>query len=132
MHSIYALLEQARESPSYQVEFRFGGAVGPIAFSEFTRRVYGLPGKVIYPIGLALRTSARLEPYAPKNSIIVEEGFFKAIDKGNDSLMIDELGPESVAGPEYDQAEELFVIRKNLTDEPFRTRLFSVKKKPVQ
>jgi len=128
IYGVYTLLELANEDPDYRVEFRFGGAVGPVAFSEFSRRANGADTKVIYPVGLALRTSARLEPYAPKGSIMVDEAFFNDIDNSNESLIVNEIGPEEISGPDYDHENRVFTIRKNKADEPYRTKLFAVRR----
>src|SRR5207253_9304490 len=61
-----------QESP---VKMRFGGAAGPIAFERMRRMHNGSWDTITVPMGLALRTSALLEPHAPPGCAVVDERF---------------------------------------------------------
>jgi hypothetical protein len=53
----------------------FGGAAGPIAFERMRRMHNGSWDTITVPMGLALRTSALLEPLAPPGCVVVDERF---------------------------------------------------------
>jgi len=63
-----------REGP---MKMRFGGAAGPIAYERGRRLHNGSWERIRVPTGLALRTSARLEPHAEPGSVLVEELFYE-------------------------------------------------------
>jgi hypothetical protein len=53
-------------------EMRFGGAAGPIAFERMRRMHNGSWDTITVPMGLALRTSALLEPLA-SGCVVVDD-----------------------------------------------------------
>ena len=126
------------------MKMRFGGAAGPIAFERMRRMHNGSWDAVTVPMGLALRTSALLEPHAPPGCAVVEEKFYEfggrrdarrkhADDCG--ALDADELSEEPMAllsasdvpNFDYNRDEERFVLRKNLLDPPYQTRLWIIR-----
>ena len=126
------------------MKMRFGGAAGPIAFERMRWMHNGSWDTVTVPMGLALRTSALLEPHAPPGSASVEEKFYE-FGGGQDyrredvdgyaALEADELSGEAMAllsasdvpNFDYNRDEERFVLRKNLLDPPYHTRLWKIR-----
>jgi hypothetical protein len=122
------------------MKMRFGGAAGPIAFERMRRMHNGSWEVITVPMGLALRTSALLEPLAAPGSALVEEKFHQfgggrpdATD-GSGLRNAEELpgklmallSESDVPDIDYDRAEQKFVLRKNLLDAPYFTKLWKI------
>ena len=125
------------------MKMRFGGAAGPIAFERMRRMHNGSWDTITVPMGLALRTSALLEPHAPPGCAVVEEKFYefgsigdarREFVDGCRALNADELSGQSTAplsasdAPnfDYNRDDERFVLRKNLLDPPYHTKLWKI------
>src|SRR5215813_7841471 len=83
------LVKRARDFQERPMEMRFGGAAGPIALERMRRMHNGSWDTITVPMGLALRTSALLEPLATPGSALVEERFHQFAngrDAGGDTL----------------------------------------------
>ena len=135
------LVRRARDFQERPMKMRFGGAAGPIAFERMRRMHNGSWDTVTVPMGLALRTSALLEPHAPPGSALVEERFHefgdrRDIRKGdiNTAHVANELprrymaplAPSDLPAMEFDRDDEKFVLRKNRLDPPYYTRLWQI------
>jgi len=122
------------------MKIRFGGAAGPIAFERMRRMHNGSWEMITVPMGLALRTSSLLEPLAAPGCALVEERFRQfgggrpdATD-GNGSRNAAEspgrsmalLAEADVPDIDFDRAEQKFVLRKNLLDAPYFTKLWKI------
>jgi hypothetical protein len=103
------------------MRIRFGGAAGPIAFERMRRMHNGSWDTITVPMGLALRTTALLEPLAPPNSVVVDEKFHQF----GGGLMIP-LSQSDLPGIDYDRDEQKFVLRKNSLDPPYYTKLWKI------
>ena len=125
------------------MQMRFGGAAGPIAFERMRRMHNGSWDTITVPMGLALRTSALLEPLAGPSSALIEERFHQFAngrDPSGDASngrglrnaeelsgnAMTALSEADVPDVEYDPDEEKFVLRKNLLDPPYHTRLWKI------
>ena len=114
------------------MKLRFGGAAGPISFEHMRRMHNGRWDTVTVPMGLALRTSALLEPHASPSCVLVEERFHQF--GGGRADRADELSPrfmkpvsqEDLADLEFDRNDQRFVLRKNLLDPPYPTKLWKI------
>jgi hypothetical protein len=137
------LVRRARDFQEKPMKMRFGGAAGPIAFERMRRMHNGSWDTVTVPMGLALRTSALLEPHAPPGCAVVEEKFYEFGSSGDGrhqfvdsgpALNVDELSRPSMAplsasdvpNFDYNRDDERFVLRKNLLDPPYHTRLWKI------
>ncbi len=137
------LVRRARDFQERPMKIRFGGAAGPIVFERMRRMHNGSWDAITVPMGLALRTSALLEPHALPGSAVVEEKFYEfagARDAhGEDrdgfaALNADQsfgrsiapLSRSEVPNIDYDRDDEKFVLRKNLFDPPYHTRLWKI------
>jgi len=137
------LVRRAGDFQERPMKMRFGGAAGPIAFERMRRMHNGSWDTITVPMGLALRTSALLEPLATPGSALVEERFHQFAngrDAGGDALNgrglrnAEELSGNSMTAVsesdvpdiEYDQDEKKFVLRKNLLDPPYHTKLWKI------
>src|SRR5262249_3772639 len=137
------LVTRAGDFQERPMKMRFGGAAGPIAFERMRRMHNGSWDTITVPMGLALRTSALLEPLATPGSALVEERFHQFAngrDAGGDGLNgrglrnAEELSGNSMTAVsesdvpdiEYDQDEKKFVLRKNLLDPPYHTKLWKI------
>ena len=121
------------------MQMRFGGAAGPIAFERMRRMHNGSWDTITVPMGLALRTTALLEPLATPGSALIEERFHQFAN-GRDvnangalqhskKLSGDFMAPLSESDiPEidYDRDDQKFILRKNLLDPPYHTRLWKI------
>jgi len=125
------------------MKMRFGGAAGPIAFERMRRMHNGSWDTITVPMGLALRTSALLEPLAAPGCVLVEERFHQfaggrdrrsgAIDSSasqnvetlSEKFMAP-LSQSDVPDIDYDRDDQKFVIRKNSLDPPYHTRLWKI------
>jgi len=137
------LVRRAGDFQERPMKIRFGGAAGPIAFERMRRMHNGSWDAVTVPMGLALRTSALLEPHAAPGWALVDEKFhqfganrdarYDAMD-GNGLRNAEEVSGRSVAlvsaadmpNIDYDRGEEKFVLRKNLLDAPYFTKLWKI------
>jgi hypothetical protein len=137
------LVRRAGDFQERPMKIRFGGAAGPIAFERMRRMHNGSWDAVTVPMGLALRTSALLEPHAVPGWALVDEKFhqfgaardarYDAVD-GNGLRNAEEVSGRSVAlvsetdmpDIDYDRGEEKFVLRKNLLDAPYFTKLWKI------
>jgi len=127
------LVRRAGDFRERPMQLRFGGAAGPIAFERMRRMHNGSWDTVTVPMGLALRTSALLEPLAQPNCAVVEERFHE-FGCGRDTRADPEpavtrmtaLSSSDLPQVDYDRADEKFVLRKNLLDPPYYTPLWKV------
>src|SRR5246127_992979 len=69
------LVRRAGDFQERPMRMRFGGAAGPIAFERMHRMHNGSWDTITVPMGLALRTSALIEPLAPPGYAVVDERF---------------------------------------------------------
>ena len=127
------LVRRAGDFQERPIKMRFGGAAGPISFERMRRMHNGSWDTVTVPMGLALRTSALLEPHAPPNCAIVEERFHE-FGCGRDTRVDPEASVRQIAAlsrsdlpqVDYDRADQKFVLRKNPLDPPYYTPLWKV------
>jgi hypothetical protein len=122
---------------------RFGGAAGPIAFERMRRMHNGSWDTITVPMGLALRTSALLEPLATPGCVLVEERlhqFANGRDARGASVdgrgirnaeklsgnTLTALSETDMPGIEFDRDEKKFILRKNHLDPPYYTRLWKI------
>jgi class 3 adenylate cyclase len=144
---IGAAKELVRRALSFRelpMRMRFGGAAGPIRYGRGRRLHNGNWERILVPIGLALRTSARLEPHAAPCSVLVEELFYEfgggrdplhhevAVDgethvEGSPGDLMIPLSREDVPGLKYNESDQKFVVQKNALDPPNFTRLYQIK-----
>jgi hypothetical protein len=137
------LVRRAGEFQERPMKMRFGGAAGPIAFERMRRMHNGSWDTITVPMGLALRTSALLEPLATPGCALVEERFHQfangrdAHDASIDGRGIrnaEELSGNTVTALsgadmpeiEFDGDENKFILRKNLQDAPYPTKLWKI------
>jgi hypothetical protein len=137
------LVRRAGDFQERPMKMRFGGAAGPIAFERMRRMHNGSWDTITVPMGLALRTCALLEPLATPGCVLVEERFHQFAngrDTGRDG--IDDLNlrnAEELSGNamtalsepdlpdiDYDRDDQKFILRKNLLDPPYHTRLWKI------
>ena len=121
------------------MKMRFGGAAGPIAFERMRRMHNGSWDTITVPMGLALRTTALLEPLAAPGSALVEERFHQFANgrdaNANDALQHSKklsgdfmapLSESDIPEIDYDRDDQRFILRKNLLDPPYHTRLWKI------
>jgi hypothetical protein len=137
------LVRRADDFQERPMKMRFGGAAGPIAFERMRRMHNGSWDTITVPMGLALRTSALLEPLAAPGCVLVEERFHQFANgrdaRGDaiaDSALQDAkefsgklmapLSQLDVPDIDYDRDDQKFVLRKNLLDPPYHTRLWKI------
>jgi hypothetical protein len=137
------LVRRAGDFQERPMKMRFGGAAGPIAFERMRRMHNGSWDAITVPMGLALRTSALLEPLAAPGCALVEERFHQfangrdargdAIDdsalqnaKEFSGKFMAPLSQSDVPDIDYDRDDQKFVLRKNLLDPPYHTRLWKI------
>jgi hypothetical protein len=142
VRSASELVRRARDFQEWPMKMRFGGAAGPIAFERMRRMHNGSWDTVTVPMGLALRTSALLEPLAAPGSALVDEKFhqfggnrdthYDALDSSVRNVgklsgkIVTPLSPLEAPDIDYDQGEQKFVLRKNLLDAPYFTKLWKI------
>jgi hypothetical protein len=142
VRSASELVKRARDFQEWPMKMRFGGAAGPIAFERMRRMHNGSWDTVTVPMGLALRTSALLEPLAAPGSALVDEKFhqfggnrdthYDAMDGSLRNVgklsgqSVTPLSPLEAPDIDYDQGEQKFVLRKNLLDAPYFTKLWKI------
>jgi hypothetical protein len=136
------LVRSARDFQERPMQMRFGGAAGPIAFERMRRMHNGSWDAVTVPMGLALRTSALLEPYARPGCALIEERFHEFGGSRNmrdgdvdriagsaDEFSGRFMAPLSAADLpdiDFDREDQKFILRKNLLDPPYHTRLWQI------
>jgi hypothetical protein len=137
------LVRRAGEFQERPMKMRFGGAAGPIAFERMRRMHNGSWDTITVPMGLALRTSALLEPLATPGCALVEERFHQfangrdAHDASIDGRgvrnaeefsgnTVTALSGADMPGIEFDRNENKFILRKNLQDAPYPTKLWKI------
>ena len=125
------------------MKMRFGGAAGPIAFERMRRMHNGSWDTITVPMGMALRTSALLEPLAAPGCALVEERFHQfAGGRGAPRDPLDgsalqnaeelsgkfmaPLTQSDVPDIDYDRDDQKFVLRKNTLDPPYHTKLWKI------
>jgi len=126
LNSVAEMLHRAASFNERPLTFRFGGAVGPISFETLRRCLDGKWETMILPLGLALRTSARLEPHAPKGTLIVEEKFIKLRGSDSTEIRARELDAEAVKSLRWDVEKKAFLVQKNADDPAYETKLFLI------
>lgn len=127
------LVRRAGDFQERPMKMRFGGAAGPIAFERMRRMHNGSWDTITVPMGLALRTSALLEPLAAPGCALVEERFHQ-FDGGRDarrdavdgSEVMAPLSQSDVPDIDYDPDDQKFVLRKNSLDPPYYTKLWKI------
>ena len=133
------LVRRAGDFQERPMKMRFGGAAGPIAFERMRRMHNGSWDTITVPMGLALRTTALLEPLAAPGSALVEERFHQFANgrdaNANDALQhgkelsgdfMSPLSQSDVPEIDYDRDDQKFILRKNLLDPPYHTRLWKI------
>jgi hypothetical protein len=137
------LVRRAGDFQERPMKMRFGGAAGPIAFERMRRMHNGSWDTITVPMGLALRTSALLEPLAAPGCALVEERFHQFAngrDARSDAItdspsqdakefsgrFMAPLSQSDVPDIDYDWDDQKFVLRKNLLDPPYYTRLWKI------
>ena len=137
------LVRRADDFQERPMKMRFGGAAGPIAFERMRRMHNGSWDTITVPMGLALRTSALLEPLAAPGCVLVEERFHQFAngrDARGDAIadsapqdakefsgkLMAPLSQLDVPDIDYDRDDQKFVLRKNLLDPPYHTRLWKI------
>jgi hypothetical protein len=137
------LVRRAQDFHERPMKMRFGGAAGPIAFERMRRMHNGSWDTITVPMGLALRTCALLEPHAPPGCALVEERFHEF--GGSRDIHEGDLGshiahranelPRPFTAPlsaadlptvDFDRDDQKFILRKNLLDPPYFTRLWQI------
>jgi hypothetical protein len=126
LNCIFKLQKRAELHKERSLSFRFGGSAGPITFEKIERRINGAWESIVLPMGMSLRSSARLEPHAPKGKLIVDAAFVQSMQGGVDGLLIKELAPEDVPSLLYNSEAKLFTIQKSTTDPIIATRLYFI------
>ncbi|MBV8334502.1 MAG: hypothetical protein JO358_03455 [Alphaproteobacteria bacterium] len=120
--------ELVRRAGGFQerpMQMRFGGAAGPIAFERMRRMHNGSWDAITVPMGLALRTSALIEPHAPPGSVVIEDRFHE-FGRRRDAGFDPELSRSDLQQIDYDREDEKFILRKNPLDPPYRTKLWRI------
>ena len=104
-------------------DFRFGAAVGAIAFS--TRQTDGQSGQVP-SAGIVIRAAARIEPHAAPGTMLCTEQFLSELD-ARSRLLFTPVTQAPLQGAGLLLGDDgVAVIRKNDHEEPVETRLFQV------
>jgi len=102
-------------------DFRFGAAVGAIAFS--TMHTDGQSAR-IPSAGIVIRTAARIEPHAAPGTMLCTEAFLSELDERSRSLFVP-VTHELLQGAGLLLGDDgVAVIRKNDQEEPVETKLF--------
>src|SRR4051812_31565424 len=118
-----------REDGSYQravrrfqmpQDFRFGAAVGAIAFSTPTEgQSVRVPSA-----GIVIRAAARIEPHAAPGTVLCTEEFLSELDERSQPLFTRVTQVPLQAAGLLLGDDGVAVIRKNDHEEPVETRLF--------
>src|SRR5581483_2490605 len=124
--STMKILKKAKSYKDHPVTFRFGASAGPIEFQEVKRRVKGEPHRLVLPLGLALRTSARLEPHAAEGTLMADDAFVRFSSGYANKVVCLPLRKEDVKTLHFDEIRSVFLVQKGPSDPPYETRLFRV------
>ena len=100
-------------------DFRFGAAVGAIAFSTPTEGQ-----SVRVPSAGIVRTAARIEPHAAPGTMLCTEEFLSELDERSQPLFTRVTQVPLQAAGLLLGDDGVAVIRKNDHEEPVETRLF--------
>src|SRR5580700_10032203 len=114
-------LQQAVRRFQVPQDFRFGAAVGAIAFS-MTTRADGLNDRVP-SAAIVLRTAARIEPYAAVGTILCTEEFVSELDETTRPLFTPIAAAPSQARGLVLGDDGTAVLRKNDQDEAIEAKL---------
>ena len=101
-------------------DFRFGAAVGAIAFS--TTHTDG-PSVRVPSAGMVIRAAARIEPHAAPGTMLCTEEFLSELDERSRQLFTLVTQTSSKNAGLVLGDDGVAVIRKNYRDEPVETRL---------
>lgn len=112
-----------RAARRFQVpqDFRFGAAVGAIAFSS--AHMDGQSVRVP-SAGIVIRAAARIEPHAVPGTILCTEEFLSELDERNRVIFAPITQTPSLNGGLILGDDGVAVIRKSDRDEPVEARLF--------
>ena len=81
---------------------------------------------ITVPMGLALRTSALLEPHAPAGCAVVEERFYEFGGGPDARRLMAPLSAAEIPDIDYDSDDGKFVLRKHQLDPPYHTKLWKL------
>jgi hypothetical protein len=126
IQSVKDFIRHAATYPERSIFLRFGAAASPITFRVHTRNINGHPEQIMYPLGTALRTSARLEPGANGGTILIDERFHSLAGDRLHGFTVKELDNTNLVYWDYIHSQGKFKVRKNKTDVPYETKLYSV------
>ena len=112
-----------RAARRFQVpqDFRFGAAVGAIAFSN--THTDGQSVRVP-SAGMVIRAAARIEPHAVPGTMLCTEEFLSELDERNRVIFAPVTQTASLSGGLLLRDDGVAVIRKTDRDEPVEARLF--------
>ncbi len=102
-------------------DFRFGAAVGAIAFSTTRTDEQSIR---VPSAGIVIRAAARIEPHAAPGTMLCTDEFLSELDERSRSLFtpITQIALQGTGLLLGD--DDVAVIRKNDQEEPIETRLF--------
>ena len=103
-------------------DFRFGAAVGAIAFS--TTHTEGGQSVRVPSAGIVIRAAARIEPHAAPGTMLCTEEFLSELDERSQPLFTRVTQVPLQAAGLLLGDDGVAVIRKNDHEEPVETRLF--------
>jgi hypothetical protein len=115
-------LQRAVQRFQVPQNFRFGAAVGAIAFSTTTQpdgEAISVPSAAI-----VIRAAARIEPYATAGTILCTEEFVAELDETTGALFTSTEARLSQTPGFVLRENGLVAIRKNEQEEPIEVRLF--------
>jgi hypothetical protein len=130
VRSTAELLRRAAAYKEHSLTFRFGGAAGPIAFRTFRRRANESWQDVIFPTGLALRTSARIQPHAPVGALVVDDVFGKLFDQHSEEFNVKELDGGDIKSLTFSTDDGVFFVQKKEGDPVHETKLYRIELAP--
>jgi hypothetical protein len=102
-------------------DFRFGAAVGAIAFSTMCTDGQSIR---VPSAGIVIRAAARIEPHAAPGTMLCTEEFLAELDERSKPLFTPITQIPLEAGGLVLGADGVAVIRKNDQEEPIEARLF--------
>src|SRR5262249_8814126 len=102
-------------------DFRFGAAVGAIAFS--TTHTDGQSVRVP-SAGIVIRAAARIEPHAAPGTMLCTEEFLSELDERSQPLFTPVTQNSSQGAGLLLGDDDIAVIRKNDYEDPVATKLF--------
>ena len=97
-----------------------------MTFESVDRRFESRWERTTVPIGQALRSSARLEPHAPKGKLLVDNSFVKTIGRNSEELLIEQIDSAKVPTLVYEAQSGTFIVQKSATDPFEETQLYLV------